>query len=248
MLSAFYPIVATFIVSLTSLVGVVFLAFKKNFLEKTILIFIAFAAGAMIGSAFFDLIPESMAIMPTEEIFIYLLIGFSAFFLMEKVLYWRHCHELGGECKEHPFTYLNLIGNGFHNFLDGAVIAASFAMDYKLGITTTIAVFLHELPHEIGDFSVLLYGGMNKIKAIALNFLSGLMAVVGVFVYSFFAGNLQGITGFLIAFAAGGFLYISASDLVPQLHEHKGAKMSILSYLFFVFGIVFIYFAGIYLQ
>lgn len=248
MLSAFYPIVATFLVSLMSFCGVLFLVFKRNFLEKILIFLIAFSAGSMMGSAFFDLIPESMEIMPTDKVFIYLVVGFCLFFLLEKIFYWRHCHDLEGKCKEHAFSYLNLIGDGFHNFIDGIVIAASFAIDVKLGITTTVAVLLHELPQEIGDFSVLVYGGMNKIKALFFNFLSGFLAVIGVFVFDIFKSQAIFTSGFIVPIAAGGFLYISASDLIPQLHQHKEIKSSALNYIFFVLGILFIYYAGIYLK
>ncbi len=241
----FYPLIATIAVSLMSLFGALFLFFKKNILEKLLIVLIAFSAGSMMGSAFFDLIPESLELLGEQKVFIFVAIGFCLFFLLEKIFYWRHCHSLENDCKEHAFTYLNLIGDGFHNFLDGMLIAVSFLIDFKLGITTTLAVLLHEIPQEIGDFSVLIYGGMTRTKALILNLFSGLFAILGFFAVWFFNLANNGIMNFIIPIAAGGFLYISASDLVPELHKHYGLKKSISGFLFFVLGITFMYLIGL---
>ncbi|HOU46026.1 MAG TPA: ZIP family metal transporter [Candidatus Pacearchaeota archaeon] len=243
-----YPIIATLIVSAISLVGIFSLLVKKDFLEKILLIFVAFSAGSMIGSAFFDLIPEAMQYFQGADVFIYVILGFSIFFLLEKIFYWRHCHHLEGDCKFHMFTYMNLLGDGFHNFIDGMLIAVSFFADIKLGITTTLAVLLHEIPQEIGDFSVLIYGGMKKGRALLLNLLSALFAVLGAIVAWKLSQQVDYIAKFLIPFAAGGFIYISASDLVPELHKENTLSKSIASYLFFLIGILFMYFAGFFVD
>jgi len=144
---------------------------------------------------------------------------------MEKFLYWRHCHE--EKCPVHTFAYLNLIGDGIHNFIDGMLIAASFILSYDLGVATTLAVIFHEIPQEIGDFGVLIYGGFTKRKALAYNFVSALTAVAGALI-TYYLAYIQGVEHFLVPFAAGGFIYIAATDLMPELHKKSHAIESII--------------------
>ena len=136
---------------------------------------------------------------------------------------------------------MNLIGDGIHNFIDGLIIAASFVINFPLGIATTIAVIAHEIPQELGDFGVLVYGGFTKLKALFFNFLTALTAILGAVIGFFLAGSVEGFVPFLIPFAAGGFIYIAASDLVPELHKEADLKKSILSFIFFLLGIIFMY-------
>ncbi len=152
--------------------------------------------------------------------------GIIVFFIMEKFLYWRHCHE--EKCLVHTFAYLNLIGDGVHNFIDGMVITASFIVSHSMGIATTLAVIFHEIPQEIGDFGVLIYGGFAKWKALACNFVSALTAVAGSLVTYCLASYMQGVDVFLVSFAAGGFIYIAATDLMPELHKRSQAKESLI--------------------
>jgi len=143
---------------------------------------------------------------------------------MEKFLYWRHCHE--EKCPVHMFVYLNLVGDGIHNFVDGMIIAASFILSYDLGVATTLAVIFHEIPQEIGDFGVLMYGGLTRRRALAYNFVSALTAVVGALT-AYHLAYIQGVEHFLVPFAAGGFIYIAATDLMPELHKRTQAKESL---------------------
>ena len=182
-------LLSTFLVSLISFIGVFTLSLKEKFLNKILLILVSFAAGALIGGAFFHLLPEALEISFDLNIFVYLVVGIFVFFILERVLHWRHCHK--GKCDVHPFTYLNLVGDGVHNFIDGLIIAASFLTNISLGIITTIAVIFHEIPQEIGDFGILVYGGFSRTKALFFNFLSALTAILGALVGFSFQHILQ---------------------------------------------------------
>jgi zinc and cadmium transporter len=239
----FYSIIATFIISLLSFVGVITLALKKGTSRKLTLILVAFAAGVLIGSAFFHLLPESLEGAVPLDIFVYLLIGFCAFFILEKVLSWRHCHE--DQCKIHNFTYLILVGDAVHNFIDGLVIVSAFIINTGVGIATTLAIISHEIPQELGDFAILVYGGFTKKKALLFNFFSALLAVLGAIIGFFIASQMDNFALFLLPFAAGGFIYIASSDLIPELHKELDRKRSMISFLFFLFGIVLMYAAKV---
>ncbi len=228
---------ATLFVSLISLVGIFTLWVKPKVFDKVLLILVAFAAGSLIGGAFLHLLPEAVERCSCETVFVYALIGFSVFFLMERYFYWRHCHH--GVCDVHTFTYLNLVGDGLHNFIDGLVIAASFMADFKLGIVTTIAVILHEVPQELGDFGILVYGGFSKPKALFYNFLCALTAMIGAAIGYVLSGITQNASLFLVPFTAGGFIYIGASDLLPELHKQKDIKRANMAFITFILGLVF---------
>jgi len=229
---------STFLVSLISLVGIFTLTLKDNLLHKILFCLIGFSAGALIGSAFLHILPECLENNKSTVVFSYLIVGIITFFLMERYLHWRHCHE-EGECKTHAFTYLNLVGDGFHNFIDGMVIAASFIVSVKLGLVTTLAIILHEIPQELGDFAVLIYGGFSKRKALLFNFASALTAIIGAVVGYFIADFSKSFSNFILPFTAGGFIYIATSDLIPELHKENDLKRSTAAFLAFLMGIVF---------
>ena len=231
-------LLSAFAISLASFVGVVTLSLKKKRMEEYLLLLVGFSAGALMGGALLHLMPESLEVIEAELAFSILLAGFVSFFLMEKILYWRHCHE--GTCNVHPFTYLNLVGDGIHNFVDGIVIAASYAAGIEIGMVSTFAILLHEIPQEIGDFGVLIYGGMTTRKALFYNFLSALTAVLGVSVGQLLL-PIANVTSYILPFAAGGFIYISASDLIPELHKETNQKKSMLSFTTFLAGLAFMY-------
>jgi len=239
MSSLLWALGATFIVSLMSFIGVFTLALSEKKLNKLILLMVSFSAGALLGGAFLHLIPEAAEELPGINVFLYVLVGFSLFFLIEKFLYWRHCHK--GKCDVHTFSYMNLIGDGVHNFIDGMIIAASFIISVPLGITTTAAIISHEIPQEIGDFGVLVYGGFTKAKALLSNFMTALTALLGVIVGYVMAEVSTIFVTFLLPFAAGGFIYIAASDLVPELHKEKNIMKSLYYFIFFLIGIAFMY-------
>lgn len=228
---------STILVSLISLIGVFTLGIKTKIFDKILVLLVGFAAGGLIGGAFLHLLPEAIERCPCTVVFFYALIGFTVFFLMEQYLYWRHCHE--GVCDVHTFTYLNLVGDGIHNFTDGLIIAASFVTDIRLGIITTLAVIFHEIPQEIGDFGILVYGGFSKSRALFFNFICALMAVLGAIIGYILAGITENVSLFLIAFTAGGFIYIAASDLIPELHKQKDRKRANMAFFTFILGLVF---------
>ncbi|MEK6953135.1 MAG: ZIP family metal transporter, partial [Nanoarchaeota archaeon] len=159
-------------------------------------------------------------------------------FLIEKVIHWRHCHIPTSKKHPHPFAYINLLGDSVHNFIDGLIIAASYLASIPVGIATTIAVILHEIPQEIGDFGVLLHGGFTKKKALFFNFITALTAVLGALIALILSKSIEQLTIFLIPFAAGGFIYIAGSDLIPELHKEVKLSKSVLQILTFVFGIL----------
>ena len=228
-------LISVIFVSLLSFVGVFFLALKKEILNKFLSIFVSFACGSLLGGAFFHLLPESVEQLG-ENAFVWTMLSFLLFFVLEKFLFWRHCHK--EHCEVHTFTYLNLIGDGLHNFIDGAIIAASFLVDFSLGISTTLAVIFHEIPQEIGDFCILIYGGWERKKALMFNFISALMSVVGALAVYFFSNQISGLIPILLSFAAGGFIYIASVDLIPELHKTQESSKSIIQFFSLVGGIV----------
>ncbi len=228
---------STFLVSIISLIGIVALMVKDKVLNAVLLGLVGFSAGALMGGAFLHLLPEVLEYSPSLSVFSYLIFGFVVFFSLEKFLYWRHCHK--GVCDIHTFTYINLIGDGIHNFTDGLIIAASFMADIQLGIITTFAVIAHEIPQELGDFGVLVYGGFTKIRALFYNFLSALTAILGAAAGYSLCSYIENFAVFLLPITAGGFIYISGSDLIPELHREADVKRSVLSFAFFMIGILF---------
>ncbi|KPK98870.1 MAG: hypothetical protein AMJ95_01975 [Omnitrophica WOR_2 bacterium SM23_72] len=231
-----YILASTCLVSLISLIGIFSLAINENLLQKILFGLIGFSAGALIGGAFLHLLPESLSLSSSTQVFYFLILGIVLFFLLERYFYWRHCHQRG-ECDIHAFTYLNLIGDGFHNFMDGMVIAVSFLISLKLGFVTTLAIILHEIPQEVGDFGVLVYGGFSRKKALVFNFLSALTAMMGAVCGYFLSEWVSSFSSFLLPLTAGGFIYIATSDLIPEIHKERNLRRSTLAFVAFLFGI-----------
>ena len=229
-----YAIIATFLVSLVSFIGAISFVMKSKLLKKTILLMVAFAAGGLLGGAFFHLIPESYE-SGFEYVGLLIVAGFLLFFLVEKYLHWHHHHE---ECEhDHSLSYLVLFGDSLHNFVDGVIIAASFLVDVNFGIVTTLVVMAHEIPQEFGDLGILLYNGFSKRKALLLNFLSALPAVLGAVLGYVFSTQISGISDAIVPFAAGGFIYIGASDLIPELNNSPSRG----TFFFFILGLLIMY-------
>jgi zinc and cadmium transporter len=233
-MGAFLWILAlTFLNGLVALIGAFSLVLSDRALKRVLYILVAFSTGALLGGAFFHLIAESLEGFSALFSFTVVIISFSMFFLLERVLHWHHCHE--GECDVHEYTYLILLGDGIHNFMDGLVIAGAFLVNVKLGLVTSFLIILHEIPQELGNFAVLVHGGMGKVRALLLNFLAQLTCVAGGIL-----GYLLPFEGFrtlMLPFAAGGFIYIAASDLIPELHKESSLKRSLTAFVFFLVGV-----------
>ncbi len=230
----------TLLIAVLALIGIITFSLKENVFEKILIYFVSFAAGALIGAAFFELIPESFHEFGvghghmTAPILI--LLGFIFFFGLEQFLRWHHCHEAPCEHTKMSFSYLILISNGIHNFIDGIIVGAAFLIDITLGISTSIAVAAHELPQEFGNFGILVYGGWKKMKALFVNLIASLMIVPGGLIAYFSAHLINPI--YLIPFAAGNFIYIGASDLIPEVHGEENLKKSMVILSMFVLGIL----------
>lgn len=233
-----YTIASVFVVSLISLVGVIALSLKTKILKKVLLYLVSFSAGTLFGGAFLHLFPEVIEERGFEiSVSLLTLGGIVLFFSLEKFIHWHHYHEPLTKGHVHSFAIMNLVGDGFHNFLDGLIIGTGYILSIPTGIAITIAVAFHEIPQEIGDFGVLVRGGFSKGKALLLNFASALLAVVGA-VFSLTLDNyIENIESIIIPLAIGGFIYIAGSDLIPELHKENQIGKSILQLISFILGI-----------
>jgi zinc and cadmium transporter len=232
-------IAATFGVSFLSLAALLVLTFKKSWLHQSLLGLVALSAGGLMGAAFLHLLPEAVEHFPDSKLpFMVTLASFVAFFLLERVLHWQHCHD--DECEVHSFGYLNLIGDTLHNFLDGLIIAAAFLVDPQLGWITTLAIAAHEIPQELGDFGVLVHAGFSRKIAILANFGIALTAILGGVLGYFIGEASEHFVPYLIAVAAGGFLYIASSDLLPELRKEQQLSKTIVSFVLFVAGVLLV--------
>ncbi|MCX6743309.1 MAG: ZIP family metal transporter [Candidatus Parcubacteria bacterium] len=239
MTALFYAIISGLIVSLIGLVVFLLLLWQENFSRKIIFYLVSFSAGAMIGGAFFHLLPEAIAEQQNSlKVFAYLLVGFCVFFILEKFLRWHHCHDKNCHDNSH-LGYMNLIGDGIHNFIDGLIIISAFMVNTALGIVTTISIISHEIPQEMGDFGVLLYSGMKKTKMLGYNFLVALLAVLGVVMGYLLINSVAGLNNLLLPAAAGGFIYIAATDLIPELQKEIKAKSSFYHFFVFILALLF---------
>ena len=219
-----YTLISVILVSLVAVVAIIPVLLKKKLSNHFLLVLMSLSVGALLGSVFIHFLPEAISSGYTLGLAIYVLLGFLVFFVIEKFIHWHHnkgCEN--GQCG-HGHAYhlapLNLIGDGIHNFLDGMVIAGSYIVSIPLGVAATISIIFHEVPQEIADFGVLLYSGMSKLRAVMFNFLSAATAIIGAIIGLVLAGKTANFTHFIIPFAAGNFLYIAASNLVPELHRH----------------------------
>lgn len=232
-------LLSVFVVSLISLVGVFLLSIKEQTLRKYIFLLVSLAVGALLGDAFIHLIPETFEHF-TDPLTPSLLViaGILFFFVLEKFMHWHHHGDDTDENHVHPVGKLTLISDSVHNFIDGVIIGMSFMVSVPLGIATTVAVLLHEIPQEIGDFAILLHAGYSRKRALWLNFLSALLAVAGVLVAFMFGGINEGFINWVLPIAAGGFIYIAMADLIPELHKSAKGKQSLMQLLVLIVGIL----------
>lgn len=238
-MAVIYALLSVGLVSSLSLLGLFFLSLSRAALERFVFAAIALSSGALLATAFYDLLPESLATIPelTPSL---ILAGIVFFFLVEKIINWHHCHEDGRCVGEQPLGWISLIGDGLHNFTDGVAIAAAFLVSQQLGFVTTVAVIAHEIPHEISDFSLLLHAGFSTRKALLLNFLSALTAVLGATITLILSANFALLTTYLIPVTAGNFIYIAGTDLFPELHKQRQIKSTLWETGLIVAGILLI--------
>jgi zinc and cadmium transporter len=236
-------VVSTFFISLIAWVGSLTLFLKEDLLDKILLVLVALSAGGLMGGAFIHLLPE--AILEVEatssailDLFSFLLLGFCIFFVLEQFIKW--CHEHYSLHQKKPVSYLVLVSDLVHNFIDGLVIAGSFMVGFPVGVVTTFAIALHEIPQEIGDFGVLLYGGFKKTRALAWNYLSAVTVIFGGIAGYYLAELVEGAAVLLLPFAAGNFIYIAASDLIPEIKHGDDVKRNLVHFFAFLIGLLFL--------
>lgn len=236
-----YILLFTFIGSILSLVGSLFLLVKRKIPEDISGHLVSFAAGVILAFVFFDLLPEAAEGANGINYLGSALVGFVIFFFAERFIHVFHLHH--GHVEKAP-TSLVLIGDSLHNFIDGVAITASFLTSIPLGITTSLAVAAHEIPQEIADMGVLLANGLSRRKALAYNFLSAIMAILGALLAYFFAALIEKNISLFLSLTAGFFLYISATDLIPNLHERYQKNKNNLSTFIFLAGILVVFVFG----
>ena len=231
---------ATTLISLVALIGIFTLSLKQEFLDKILLRLVALSSGAMLGGAFIHLLPEGIDAMDPKTFSLIVLAALILYFLIEKFLHWRHCHK-GKHCAVHSFGYLNLIGDAVHNFIDGLIIAGAFIVSLPLGLSASLAIALHEIPQEIGDFGILLYAGFKKKRALYLNFMASLTVVLGGIIGWALSSRIVEFTKFLLPIAVGGFIYIALSDLIPELRKESNMRNFLINFGFLLLGVALMY-------
>ena len=233
-----YSLVSVLIVSFASVFGVLTIVFKQYFLKGFLLFMVSFAAGTLLGDVFLHLLPELLSECRFSlSVGLNIILGILIFFVLEKVVHWRHCHMAETKEHTHPLAMMNLVGDALHNFIDGALIAGSYLLSIQVGIATTIAVLFHEIPQEMGDFSILLHSGMKVKKALILNFMSALSALLGVFLVLVTGIDAQTTAQMIIPITIGGFLYIANADLIPELHKDVKVTNSIIQLISIILGV-----------
>lgn len=248
MSALFMALLSVILVSLVSLIGIAAFSVHESYLRRSMSAFVGLAAGALLGDAFIHLIPESLKVIGGDVQFgLAVLGGISVFFILEKVFRWHHAHH--GVEEEHSghehyergdhshVASLVLVADGIHNVIDGAVIAASFLVSPALGVATTVAVFLHEIPQEIADYALLIHAGYTRARALFFNFLSGLTALVGALVVLYIGSEIELFAAYATAVTAGAFIYLATADLIPELNKHTGVRPSLVSLSAFLVGI-----------
>ena len=237
---------STFLVSLLSFSGILFLAMRAKKLKKIIFILVSFAVGALFGNTFFMLIPESFALIENvQTIGLLIVSGLVVMFILEKFIHWHHCHNVSHEHDAAPLGYISLVTDSLHNFTDGVLIAAAWMASPEVGIATTLAVVVHEIPQEISDFGVLLHAGFSKRKALFLNFIAACTAILGAVITILLGSVTEELIKFILPFAAGGFIYLAGSDLIPELHRESSVRKSLIQLTAILAGLTLIFYISL---
>ena len=233
-----YALASVILVSLLSVIGIVFISISEAKLKQIVFVLVSLAVGSLFGDVFIHLLPQAFEKLDARlEASLYLLAGIFIFFVLEKFIRWRHQHDLESKNAIHPVGYMNLLADGIHNFIDGMIIGAAYLTSLRVGIATTIAVAMHELPQEISDFGVLLHAGFSKKKALIFNFLSATLAILGTVLILLAGTTMHYFIATLLPLAAGGFVYIAGSDLVPELNKELEPAKSLVQLLAIATGV-----------
>jgi zinc and cadmium transporter len=229
----FWITVGGLLMSAIALVGSLTTLLRAATLERVVLPLVSLAAGTLLGGAFFHMIPVGAAALGALSVGGWVLAGFTSFLGLEQLLHWHHCHRASADCRK-PVTYLILIGDALHNLLGGLGVASTFLINPSAGITAWMAAAAHEVPQELGDFGVLVHGGWNRRRALLWNFISGLTFLVGALLA--YAASFEFDVAILVLFGAGNFIYIGASDLVPEIKIHQSLRHALMHFGCFVGG------------
>ncbi len=234
-----YTLISVIAISLISFVGAVALTLKGDLLKRSVFILVSLAVGALLGDVFVHIIPEAYGELDDPLLIsLAFIAGILLFFVLEKVLHWHHHTSEHVEEHPHPVGKMVLIGDGVHNFIDGLIVAGSYLVSVEVGIATTVAVILHEIPQEIGNFGVLIHAGYTKAKALWYNFLSALSAVVGAIVALAIGSMTETFAFWLLPLTAGGFMYVALSDLIPELHKDRRLSQGVIQVLAIMVGVL----------
>lgn len=236
-------LVSTLMVSLISITGIFFLTLKAGQLQRFVFILVSLAVGALLGNVFFHLIPESFETIENRgTIALLILAGILAFFILEKFLHWHHGHDVE-HLENHPksYGYVSLLADGIHNFTDGILIAAGWMAGPEIGMATTLTVILHEIPQEISDFGILIHAGFTARKALWLNFYAALAAILGTVITLMAGSAIESLSHFVLPVAAGGFIYLAGTDLMPELNKERSMKNSLIQLAMILAGLALMY-------
>jgi len=214
-----------------------FFLFPEKIQKVLIPCLIAYATGTLLAAAFLGMIPHALEHEPSKQILGTVLIGIVIFFLLEKLIIWRHCHDEMCEVHRTPGPMI-IIGDAFHNLADGVVIAASFLISIPIGVAAGLSVIAHETPQEVGDFGILVHNGYSKNKALRLNLLSSLISIPGALIAYFALDSVRSFIPYVLAISAASFIYISLSDLTPELHKDVGFWTSLRQFILILAGIL----------
>lgn len=239
-------LVSTFVVGLISITGIFFLSLKSNRLQSIVFILVSLAVGALLGNVFFHLIPESFESIENEAVIALLVLsGILVFFVMEKFLHWHHGHDVE-HIGQHPksYGYISLLADSLHNFTDGILIAAGWLTGPEIGMATTLSVIIHEIPQEISDFGILIHAGFTSKKALWLNFYAALTAVLGTVATLIAGETIESFSVYVLPLAAGGFIYLAGTDLMPELNKEKSKFNSLIQLVMILAGLALMYFVS----
>lgn len=239
-------LIASLVGGIGGLAGGILLLLGKTVKENVIHVLVSFAAGALLGAAFFDLLPEALEHaeefgLTEHTVFLWAIIGILSFYLLDRGIHWFQNYQKKDYSHGSISVPLVVLGDSVHNFIDGVAIAITYIVNPVLGITTTLAVIAHELPQEIGDFAVLLHQGMKKKKVLLINLFSGFLCVLGAIIGIIIGERVEFILPYALSLTAGFFIYIALTNLLPEIHGEEKKGYAFPESLFLILGIVVIW-------